>query len=280
MPASKKIEKLGIIAGAGHLPRLLAERCLGKNIEPFIVGFSGQTDSDLLKNHKHVSAGLGQAGKIIKALKQEKVQDLVLIGSIKRPSWNEIKPDLKGIEILSRIGLKTLGDNGLLTALKKEFEREGLQVHGIQKFFPEFLTPHGAITKGTPSKEQWKDIKQGFYITQELGKLDIGQAAIIQNGLVLGVEAIEGTDKLIQRCGILHRKGTGGVLIKTCKPQQDRDLDLPTIGIETIESVQKAGLSGIAIHAGESIIIDKDDVAKRADQYNIFIVGVSKSDLI
>tara|TARA_R110002095_G_scaffold72957_1_gene62093 strand:+ start:1581 stop:2444 length:864 start_codon:yes stop_codon:yes gene_type:complete len=285
MPAPQEIDttvpsikKLGVIAGGGALPAYLVSVCEEQNIETFIVGFEGQTEQATMTHDNHMWSHLGAAGKIMAYFKENDVRDLVMIGHIKRPAFSELKPDLKAVQILSRIGMKALGDNGLLTTLKKELENEGFQLHGIQKFCNNLLAKEGPLGKTKPQDKDQTSISVGLRASQEIGALDIGQAVIVQNGIVIGVEAVEGTDDLIRRCASLQKKGRGGILIKTCKPNQDKDLDLPTIGIDTIRTAQESGLIGIAIQSEHVIIIDPKSVAEYADRYKIFVCGVSLPD--
>lgn len=277
MPTSQKIDikKLGIIAGGGSLPRQLSDSCTSQGIEPIIVGFHGHTESKTLENHTHIQVSLGCAGKVIGFFHDHDVTDLVMIGHIKRPSFTELKPDFKAIQILSRIGFKALGDNSLLSALKRELENEGFTLHGIQKFCQDLLIGSGVLGRYSPNAKQAHDIDYGIQVSQEIGALDIGQSVIIQDGVVIGVEAAEGTDELIKRCKHIQKKGNGGILVKTCKPQQDKDLDMPTIGIQTIKNAHESGLSGIAVHANNVIIIDPDAVTEYANKHKLFIIGVN-----
>lgn len=274
------IQKLGIIAGGGNLPAYLLSACKDKGIEPFIVGFDGQTDAALMNGYNHLWAEFGSVGKIISFFKSNGVTDLVMIGGVKRPPLTQIKPDLKAVRILSRIGLRVLGDNDLLTVLKKELESEGFTLHGIQDFCDRLLVEEGALARLNPQDADWVDIEFGVKVSQEIGALDIGQSVIVQNGMVVGVEAVEGTDALIERCADLQQKGRGGILVKTRKPQQDKALDMPTIGVQTIINAHKAGLAGIVLHADNVIVVDMKTVAKYADKYKLFIVGVPIDDKI
>lgn len=280
MPAAEKIEvlKLGILAGGGLLPIQLAQDCLQKGMEIFIIGFEGQTSPELKKDYPHFWTGLGAAGSIFKALRGQGIKDVVLAGSIRRPWLSELRPDMKGMEILTRIGLGTLGDDGLLTLLKKEFEKEGFKIHGVQQFAQNLLVKEGVLTRLKPNDDDWKAIKKGFEVSQKLGELDIGQSVVVQEGRILGMEAAEGTDKLIARCAELQKRGKGAILVKTCKPQQDRSLDLPTIGPETARKAGESGFSGIAIQAGAALILDPQTVAEIADKYNMFVLGANIDD--
>ncbi len=276
MSATQKvnISKLGILAGSGRLPHKIISDCKKNNIEVFIIGFEGQTPTTLKEGHKHLWTGIASAGKIIKTLKNEGIKDIVFAGSIKRPSISELKPDLKGMEIIAKIGVKALGDDGLLNLLKNELEKEGFCVHGAHDFSDDLLAGSGAIGSYEPEKQDWESIRRGWEVSQALGLMDVGQSVIVQNGVILGVEAAEGTDALIDRCTSLQKKGRGGILVKTCKPQQDKNLDMPTIGSDTVIKAASAGLCGIIIHEGASIILDPEIVAQYADKYKIFVFGV------
>ncbi len=271
-------KKIGILAGGGSAPDMLARSCSEQGIEVFIVGFEGQTEAALLKTYPHLSTKLGRTAKVINVLRGEGIEDIVLIGSIKRPSFSDLAPDFKTIEFFTRLGFKALGDNDLLSELRAMLEREGFKVHGAHRFASDLLAPAGPLGAYEPSPEDWIDIKRGIEVVQTLGMIDIGQAVIVQEGIVLGVEAAEGTDALIARCAGLKRKGRGGVLVKLCKPQQDTDLDLPTIGPKTLEEAAKAKLNGIIIHAGHGIVLEPHSIAKIADQHKMFVVGISVQD--
>ena len=174
--------------------------------------------------------------------------------------------------------MKAIGDNNLLSAVRRLLEDEGFQIHGIHKFADELLAPDGLAGKIKPKKEDWADIERGLEVSQNLGALDVGQSVIVQEGIVLAVEAAEGTDEMIRRAKYLKRKGRGGVLVKTCKPQQDRDL--PTIGPETVRLAIESGLSGIVVHAGHSLIIDPEEVEAIADKHKLFVIGVHPEQLV
>jgi len=278
MSATSKvnISKLGIIAGGGDLPCRLIDRCFELGIEPYLVGFKGQTPAETMRSDlKHVWVGLGCAGKIIEFFKSNNVSDLVMIGGVRRPSLSEIKPDFRGVQILSRIGFRALGDHGLLDALKKELENDGFSLHGFYDFCEQFIMPEGDLASVSPLSEDNESIALGLDASQGIGALDIGQSVIVQQGLVIGVEGVEGTDALIERCSPLLKKGRGGILVKTCKPQQDERLDMPVIGRKTVIQAAQYGLIGLVFQAGKTIIVDPKTVAKCADQYKIFVHGVS-----
>lgn len=270
---------LGVIAGGGEVPRYLLQSCDKKDIRTFLVALDGQADTALTDGREHITAPLGAAGYIIKTLQNRDIRDLVLIGAVRRPSFTELKPDIKTAGLLTKIGLSLLGDDGLLKAIRKELEHEGFRLHGVHEIAPDLLAQEGVIGRYKPSGTDRDDIAKGFEAARQLGYLDIGQSVIVQNGIILGVEAAEGTDALIKRSGGLKRKGGGGVLVKRCKPQQDKDLDLPTIGPNTVRECAAAGLAGIAVHAGQSLVFDIEEIKKQADKHRIFVTAVDPEKL-
>lgn len=268
-------EKLGILAGGGDIPLRLVHACLDQGIAPFVVAFEGQTPAETTAGVDHVCYPMSAVSKIIKALKAADVSDLVIIGQVRRPSLKDFKFDLKAAAFLAKEGMNIIGDDGLLKALRRFLEAEGFTIHGVQTFLPDLLTPEGVLGSITPSAEHLSDIQRGVSVLQALGAEDVGQAVIVQHGHVLGIEAAEGTDELIKRCGALKRSGSAPVLVKLCKPGQDKDLDLPTIGPKTIENVKAAGLAGVAVHAGQSFVHDLDVVQQRADAGKVFVMGIT-----
>jgi hypothetical protein len=188
-------------------------------------------------------------------------------------------PDLRTAAFFAKIGVKALGDDGILRALIKEIEGDNMRVVGIHEVLPNLLVKSGILTKNKPDKQANADIKRGMEVAYTLGRLDVGQSVIVQQGLVLGVEGIEGTDELIKRCAGYKRKGDAAILIKLRKPQQDMRIDLPTIGTKTIENLHQAGMRGLAVHAGNALIVDEENVIKLADKYGIFIIGVTPEEI-
>lgn len=277
MPAKQKIdfpENLGIIAGGGELPFILVHSCKIESIKPYIVGFKGQTEDDLVLGEEHLWTSLGRAGQIMAYFKKNNVRDIVMIGSIKRPSLSSLKPDFKGMQILSRISLKTLGDDSLLKVLKKELESEGFRLRGIQEFCASLLMPEGCLGDFRPDECDNETIQLGINEAQSLGLRDIGQSVIVQQGKLIGSEDHEGTDALIKRCGpLLNIEGRGGILVKTCKPQQDKFLDLPTIGINTIQNAYQNGVCGIILQAHNVLLSNSKEVEEYANKYKMFVCG-------
>lgn len=278
---SNEQRKLGIIAGGGSIPKMLADYCIKTERPFFVLAIEGNADRAAFDSSvPHQWIRIGQAGTGFKRLSEEGVQDVVLIGTIHRPTLSDLMPDLRTTAFFAKIGLKALGDDGILRALVKEIESEKMKVVGVHEVMPDLLVNEGVLTKHKPDKQAMADIRRGTEVAMKLGELDVGQSVVVQQGLVLGAEAIEGTDALICRCKCLHRKGDGGVLVKIRKPQQDMRVDLPTIGTKTIENAHEAGLRGIAIHAGNTLIVDEEKVLKLADEYKMFVIGINPGDLI
>lgn len=269
------MKKLGIIAGSGKMPLLVVEACRKQGRPFFLLGLNGHAkEEDFSPDIPQAWIRLGAVGKGFSLLKENQVEEVVLIGAVKRPNLVELRPDLKGMAFFAKTGVKALGDDGLLRAVMQTIEEEGFHLVGAHEVLPKCVSSRGVYGKIKPSKDDWEDISKGYCVAKALGDADVGQGCIVADGLVLGVEAIEGTDALIERCQKLHRKGTKGVLVKVKKPQQEEKLDLPTIGVKTVENAAKYGLKGIAVEAGSAFVVDKDEVIKTADKLKIFVVGV------
>lgn len=271
--------KLGIIAGGGELPEKLLDWCAKHNRAYYALAIEKNANEEYFTpNIPHKWIRIGQAGTGFKIFKDEGVKEIVLIGTIKRPTFAELVPDLRTTAFFAKLGAKALGDDGILRALVKEIESEDMKVIGIQEVMPELLAKNGVLTKKKPDIEDEEDIRRGVEVAFELGKLDVGQSVAIQQGLVLGVEGLEGTDKLITRCAEYIRKGKSPVLVKLRKPQQDMRIDLPTIGTKTVENAYKSGFKGIAVHAGNTLIVNEKEVINLANKYKIFIKGITPAE--
>jgi hypothetical protein len=268
--------KLGIIAGGGAVPRQLIGACQKLGRAFFVICLEGQADPGLAEGLPHAWVHLGAGSRLKELFAEQQIKDVVMIGRVRRPSLLEIKPDWLALKVLTKIGINSLGDDGLLRGIGKAIEDEtGMRVVGVQDVFADLLTPVGVLTRAQPDDAAHQDIQRGVEAAQALGRLDIGQAVVVQQGIVLGVEAIEGTDALIARCAGLRREGPGGVLVKVAKPQQDNRFDLPAIGHETITACRTAGLRGIAIEAGRSLIVEREKTLADADAAGMFVIGLS-----
>jgi hypothetical protein len=269
--------KLGIIAGGGDLPLRLVAACRAEDREIFVLGLSGHAKPEDFAEVPQAWIRLGEAGRGVELLKENGVGDLVMAGRVRRPSLRDLKPDWWTARFFARLGLKSLGDDGLLKAIVAELEGEGFHLVGAHSILDRLLAEAGQWGKVAPDEYAIADIERGLQVARALGALDVGQAVVVQQGIVLGVEAAEGTDALLQRCGELKRSGPGGVLVKIAKPGQERRVDLPTIGPETVRSALAAGLSGIVVEAGAALVVDRPAVVEAADAGGLFICGVAPS---
>ena len=273
--------KLGIIAGGGSIPKMLIEHCAAQGRDFFVLAIEVNADKALITDDiPHQWIRIGQAGTGFKRFAEEKVQDVIMIGTIKRPGFFDLVPDLRTTAFFAKVGAKALGDDGILRALVNEIEAEGMTVRGIHEVMSDLLVKPGILGRHKPDKQALVDIRRGIDVALALGKLDVGQSVVVQQGLVLGVEGIEGTDELVRRCGEYRRKGDGGVLVKLRKPQQDMRIDLPTIGPRSVSRAQESGLRGIVVHAGNGLIVDEAETIRLADKAGLFIMGINPDDYL
>jgi DUF1009 family protein len=272
--------KLGIIAGGGLLPAKLAAaaRAAGRGV--FIVGLEGFADPAALAPWPHEMRRLGAAARIIAALRENGCQDLVMIGPVRRPSLLDLRPDAEGAKLLARVGRAAFaGDDGLLAAVIRVLTEEGFRVIGMHEIMREAVAPAGVLTRTAPDAQAMTDINRGIQVARLLGSADVGQGCVVQQGLVLAVEAIEGTDAMLARAGTLRRDGIGGVLVKLVKPGQDKRADLPTIGPETVRNAAAAGLRGLAFEANATILAERDISLAAADAAGLFLLGLDSETL-
>lgn len=268
--------RLGIIAGGGDLPRQVAETCRQGGRPCFVIGLDGQgAEAWLTPGIPHAVFRMGAAGAMLDRLRAEGVTEIVLAGGVRRPSLSDLRPDWYAARFFARLGLKALGDDGLLRAVAALLEEEGFRVVAIQTLIADLLMPSGVLTRAVPDERALTDIAHGLTVAHALGAVDVGQAVVVQAGLVLGVEAIEGTDALIARCGGLRREGPGPILVKRAKPGQDRRLDLPTIGPDTVAACIAAGFAGIAAEEAATLFVGREEALATADAAGLFVTGVS-----
>ena len=267
--------RLGILAGGGLLPALIAQACKQEGREVLVIAFEGETDPETCAGVPHRWLGLGAVGVLLKALRQAGCREVVLAGSIRRPSFSTLKLDLRGMRLMGRIaGTRNKGDDVLLSLVIAELEAEGFTVVSVDDLIAPLRAPLGVMGRRTPDADAECDIAIGIDAARALGAQDIGQAVVVQDGRVLGVEGAEGTDGLIERCAAFQQTGPGAVLVKMKKPGQERRADLPTIGARTIERLARAGYRGVAVEAGETLILERAAAIARADEHGVFMVGV------
>jgi DUF1009 family protein len=276
--------KLGIIAGGGDLPRAVAQSARADGRAVFVIGLIGSLgESDTwIEDFPHELASPGAPGQAFKSLRREGVHDVLLAGKVDRPKFSELKLDARGVMLLPR-ALKAArqGDDALLRFLVTMFEEEDFHAVGVAEAAPGLVCGEGPLGRLAPGDEHRADMARGFAIVKALGALDVGQAAVVCEGLALAVEAAEGTDRMIERVATLREalRGTPqdrrGVLVKALKPTQDGATDMPVIGVATVERAAAAGLAGIGLQAGGALIVDKAAVAARADALGLFVAGVT-----
>jgi DUF1009 family protein len=265
---------LGIVAGSGGLPRRVIDSCRDAGRAVFVLALEGEADKQMVAGVPHAWCRLGGAASGLDVLRANGVAELVLAGGVRRPSLSSLRPDWRAAKFLARVGYRALGDDGLLSAVVKELEREGFRVIGADELLREASLAEGPLGKVRPDADAMVDIAHGMRLARAIGALDIGQAVVVQQGLVLGVEAIDGTDALIRRCAALRRDGPRGVLVKAEKPGQESRADRPTIGPQTVRLVAESGLAGIAAQAGATLVVDRDEVIRLADAAGLFVAGV------
>ena len=265
---------LGILAGGGPLPGQVARAAVAAGRDVFVVGFEDFAEPAVIGAYPHAYARVGAAGRILGLLREAGCGELVLVGPVRRPSLLDLRPDREGARILARIGRAAFsGDDGLLAALVRVFGEEGFRVIGVHEVLTEALGPAGQLGAVAADAAAMADVARGVAVVRALGGVDVGQACVVQQGIVLAVEAIEGTDAMLARAGALARPGPGGVLVKMAKPGQDRRADLPTIGPRTPGGAAAAGLRGVAFEAGGTLVIDREGCVAAADAAGVFLLG-------
>ncbi len=271
---------LGIIAGAGELPRRIIAECKASKRSCFVVAFEGITDASTTEGVLHTRLHIAKIGKAIRALREAGAGEIVMAGRVGRPHPSTLRPDFTGLKLLTLFRkLSTQGDDAVFSTIIRFLETKGFKVVGVDHVLADLVIREGAFGKHAPDKRAQNDIHIGMRAAREIGKLDIGQAVIVQGGVILGVEGAEGTDRLVSRCAELQNEGPGGVLVKMKKPGQDARVDLPSIGLYTVENAYAAGLRGIAVEAGGALVINRDLVRKKADELGLFIVGITPDAL-
>lgn len=269
------LKKIAIIAGGGELPNILLNSIKKTDITPHVIIIEDHADGNY-SQFPNIKLKLGQFNKAIKYLQQNNIDHICFAGKIYRPSLSQLKLDTIGVKFLAKIGLKKLsgGDDQLLQQIINLFEQYRISTISPVEICKDLVINKGVIGEIKPSKQDLEDIRYGEEILDSLSRFDIGQAIIIENKYTLGIEAAEGTDELIKRIKSLKKEKNLGVFVKKPKLKQNMRIDLPTIGIETINNVINSNLKGIAISANTTLIIDKKAVIAKANKNNIFIFGI------
>lgn len=272
---------LGLIAGLGELPVAIAENAVSTGQGVYVLRLKG-FEEPRLSHYPGTVVGLGEIGAVMDRLKTAGCQEVVFAGNVSRPDFKNLKLDFKGIALLPKVIAEARkGDDALLRVLVNEFEKNGFRVIGSDAAHASLLAPEGHIAGPQPNARDFQDIDVAARVAAAAGALDIGQGCVVCDGLVLAVEAQEGTDEMLRRCANLPEAIRGnsvdrrGVLVKRPKPVQERRIDLPTTGVSTIELAAAAGLAGIAIEAGGALMLNRAMMEQRARELGIFILGFS-----
>lgn len=261
--------KLGIIAGAGALPVRIAASCRRRGEVCHVVALAGMADGDF-GDTPVTECAIGEAGKMLRILRDADCDAVVLAGIVKRPDFASLRVDWRGAVLVPKlVAAGRKGDGALLTVLVDNFESEGFTVVGADEVSGDLVASAGALGDIAPDEKQRRDIEKAEAIVRAIGPFDVGQGAVVAEGVVIAIEAAEGTDRMLERCVALG--AAGGVLVKRPKPGQERRVDLPTIGTQTVQRAHAAGLSGVAVEAGGALIIDADETRAEANRLGLFV---------
>jgi UDP-2,3-diacylglucosamine hydrolase len=272
---------IGLIAAGGVMPFAVADSLIARGIDPILFALKGVCDPLAVERFRHHWIAVGQFGRAAKLFRAEGCRDLVFIGTLVRPALSELRLDWGTLRMIGRLGAAFRGgDDHLLSGIGRILEQDGFRMVGIKDVAPDLLMPVGCITQASPDQNAAADIARGRDVLRALSPFDIGQAAVVIDGHVVGVEDIEGTDGLLARVarlraeGRIRAKAARGVLVKAPKSGQDLRFDLPTIGPRTVEGAAAAGLAGIAIVAGNTIVVEPQAMIEAADAAGLFVTGL------
>lgn len=273
---------LAIIAGGGDYPPLLARLAADRGHAVFVAGLEGAADPDAFAASEIQMFRLGQLGRLLEVLRRREIGDLVMLGSLPRPSFSALRPEASTLKYLPHFARAFKGgDDHLLRGVVEFFEARGFRVHGPAAIAPELTAQAGPLGRRTSTSAQKALIERGFSLLAALSPFDVGQAAILADHRVIAIEAAEGTDAMIARVagmvgsGRLKLAKGDGVLVKAPKQGQDLRVDMPAIGTRTLEHIQEAGLSGIGLRAGQVLVGDAAALGALADRQGIFVEGVA-----
>ncbi|HEX2858898.1 MAG TPA: UDP-2,3-diacylglucosamine diphosphatase LpxI [Alphaproteobacteria bacterium] len=271
-------KRLGLLAGGGTLPAVLASGARAQGFEVHLITFEAQPQPQLdgEKIASHAKVGLGAIGKTLAQLKAKRVTHVAMAGNLNRPSLFTLKLDTHGLRLLPR--LRSFSDDALLKVCTGYLAEKGFTILGVADLAPQLLAPAKLLTRLKPNSADKADIALAIAALEDLGKHDIGQAAIVHHGSILGIEGVEGTDALIERCaplrGKLANNQRAGVLVKMAKPGQTDLADLPTVGPHTLKLLGQLGYRGVAVQAGKTILLGGDAFAPAADKAGLFVTGI------
>jgi DUF1009 family protein len=266
------MERIGLIAGSGQLPIIFSRTARKNGLVVYAVAHEGETEASLETFVEEIKwIKIGQLKQLISFFKGHSVRDAVMAGGItKTRMFSDVRPDLKALKVLA--SMDHTQDDGVLRALARELEKEGITIRACTFLLPELLAKKGCWAQRKPSRSEMADVRFGWQMVKEIGKLDIGQTVVVRDGSVMAVEAIDGTDATIRRGGQLGKEKT--VVVKASKPNQDLRFDMPTVGLKTIEMMRDVKASVLAVEAGKTLVLDREDMVALADQYGIAIIAM------
>ena len=269
-------ERLGLIAGNGRFPIIFADNARKLGYHVSAVAHEGETDPELANHVDRIHwIKIGQLNKLITAFKDDHVHQAVMLGGIKKTHvFTTVRPDFRALALAARLALWK--DDDILRELAKELEKEGITICESTFGLEGILAPEGILTTRKPSEKEWEDIRYGWDVAYDIGRLDIGQCVVVKDRVIVAVEAVEGTDEAIKRGG--HLAKDGAVVVKRCKPQQDLRFDLPAVGPRTIDIMASVKASVLAVEAGRTILLDGDLMLEKARAARIAVVGLVKPD--
>jgi UDP-2,3-diacylglucosamine hydrolase len=280
-PQSPRDDPLAIICGGGSFPAAVADAVARQGRRPIMFGIRGWADAAVIERYAHHWIAIGQAGRFFRLARAENCREVLFIGTVLRPPLSSLRLDWQTIKLMPRVvRFFRGGDDRLLSGVAGVAESGGVRVVGVKDVAPELFVPEGVLGRHVPNDRDRADITRALSVVAALGPFDVGQAAVVANNHVLAVEAAEGTDNMLLRIAELRKLGRvtappgAGVLVKAPKPGQDRRFDLPSIGPRTIENIARAGLAGLAVTAGSTMIAEADQAIAAADRAGIFMVGV------
>jgi UDP-2,3-diacylglucosamine hydrolase len=272
---------IGLVAGGGAMPFAVADSLVARGVIPVLFALRGACDPAAVERFRHHWISVGQVGRAMRLFRAENCRDLVFIGTLVRPALSEIRLDWATLRVLGRVWAAFRGgDDHLLSGIGDILEQDGFRMVGIKDIAPDLLMPEGCLTRAVPDENAIADIARGRAVLGALSPYDVGQAVIVIDGHVVGVEDIEGTDGLLARVarlrneGRIRAKAARGVLVKAPKSGQDLRFDLPTLGPRTVEGAAKAQLAGIAIVAGNTIVAEPQAMITVADAAGVFVTGL------
>ena len=274
LPQVSDGERIGLIAGNGRFPIIFADNARKLGYHVSAVAHEGETEPELASHVDRIHwIKIGQVSKLIKAFKEDRVHQAVMLGGIKKTHvFTTVRPDFRTLAMATRLALWK--DDDILREFAKELEQEGIAICESTFGLEGILVEEGPLTARTPTEKEWEDIRYGWDVAHDIGRLDIGQCVVIKDRVVVAVEAVEGTDGAIKRGGELAKEGA--VVVKRSKPQQDMRFDLPAIGPRTIEVMASVKASVLAVEAGRTILLDREIMLDKARSARIAIVGIAK----